>query len=322
MVQNMAAPSSHGDTPTPTWHFACPCGNRFVAVAEHETPFPARPHHPVQLSAVCNSCGQLAPQAHWEINLLKAHLNATGPTSPEGKAVVARNLAGHPTPEEARNTRFNALKTGAYAETATFFPARPGKYPQCEGCRYEPQCQAGNLKWCLSKAELFLKHQVAFETGDPGLLTSLRATQHAAIAGLIEDMLITIARDGTRLVKPVHWFGKDGDVRFAEYTDDKGHPRRIEEISAHPLLRPLTDLLAKMGMTLSDLGMTPKIREDANQVDGQLATSTADREQLLEFASRQTLALERLPGLIKESRSAEGQDAVLRQLAGADADGE
>jgi hypothetical protein len=56
------------------------------------------------------------------------------PVTAEGKAAAAKNLEGHPTPQESRLTRFNAMKHGMEARTATYFPAKPGKYAFCEGC--------------------------------------------------------------------------------------------------------------------------------------------------------------------------------------------
>jgi hypothetical protein len=57
-----------------------------------------------------------------------------GPVTAEGKAAAAKNLEGHPTPQESRLTRFNAMKHGMEARTATYFPAKPDKYAFCEGC--------------------------------------------------------------------------------------------------------------------------------------------------------------------------------------------
>lgn len=84
---------------------------------------PDQEHHPFQYFAQCSYCSDEAPQAQHERSLLKAWANATGPRTAEGKAATARNLEGHPTPEEALRTRFNAMKHGLCAQEATYFPA-------------------------------------------------------------------------------------------------------------------------------------------------------------------------------------------------------
>ena len=65
------------------------------------------------------ACGEEASQAPWQRAAMKAWRCATGPKTPEGKAAVRENLRGHPTPEEALRTRFNGMKHGLNARTAT-----------------------------------------------------------------------------------------------------------------------------------------------------------------------------------------------------------
>jgi hypothetical protein len=196
----------------------------------------------------------LADQVQWEINLIKAHSRATGPTSEDGKAASARNIEGHPTPEETRLTRFNAIKHAQRAEVATYFPAKPGKYSACNGCEFLEGC--ADQVACLKKTELFMRHHIAFETRDPTLLTSMRASLHAKVQAIIDDILLSIIQDGVRIKAPQWYYDKDGGFHLAEYTDDAGERRLIEEINSHPLLKTLGDLIGKVGLTLSDEGMT------------------------------------------------------------------
>ncbi len=103
-------------------------------------------HHPYRYFADCPKCkAQRQPQAAWARALLKAHQASTGPKTPEGMAAVRKNLEGHPNAEAVLRTRFNAMKHGMAAKTASYFPAKPDKYPFCGQCEV-------NRTWCAGQA--------------------------------------------------------------------------------------------------------------------------------------------------------------------------
>ncbi len=294
--------------PLTSVNFHCrSCGHRFAADPSRVEDDAERPEHPFVYFAPC-PCGAEAEQAAWERNLLRAWASATGPKTPEGKARVTSNLDGHPTPEEAKRTRFNALKHGLTARVATFFPAAPGRYVQCEGCDHLDSCGQVS-RACLKRAELFLKHHVAFETRDPGLLTELRSDTQAAIQALISDMILTIARDGgPRLISPEWYQDKEtGTVRLVKWTDEHGTERQVMKFDAHPLLRHLMDFISKNSMTLADMGMTPKVIEEDHEEMGRLADRRQAREDLTDFQRRQAEGLARLTELIERGGPPSGR---------------
>lgn len=287
------------------------CGARFDAVPERVVDAPDEVAHPWLYFADCLTCGEEASQAAWERNLMKAHANATGPTTPEGKAAVTRNLEGHPTPEEAQRTRFNAMKHGMTARTATYFPAKPGKYPDCEHCQYRLDCSVAD-RACRKRVELFMRTHIAFDTRDPKLLTELNADIQSNIMAIMQNMLITIVADGVALRQPAWYYDKDGGLHWVEKIDpDSGEVTPVIEIQAHPLLKPLRELLAANGMTLTDLAMTPRVVESVESEMGQLDHQAQSREQLLEYSRRQTEAVEGLQALVDRGRARLARDPVL-----------
>lgn len=286
------------------------CDERFDAAPARIDDAPDDAWHPWRYFAPCPVCCAECTQERKQRHLLKMWANATGPKTDEGIAAVTRNLDGHPTPEESRRTRFNALKHGLTAKTATYWPAKPGQYPHCRGCEY-----LDNICWqqtaCLKRTELLLKHQIAFETGDPALLTDLRAQLHANVQAIIDDIVLALAQDGVRLRTPEWFFTPSGEVKFVHYVDDKGEAKQIHKIEQHPLLRTLTDMIAKLGLGLADQGMTPKVQDDNDVVRGQLAGDARRGEQALDYQRRQTEQLERLGSLIQASREKAAKDPVL-----------
>lgn len=306
--------------PLKTVAFSCPdCRHSWEAEPERIEAAPSQDWHPHAYFSTCPACGAEAGQAAWQRGLLKAWANSTGPRTPEGKAASAANLEGHPTPEEAKRTRFNAMKHGLFARTATFFPAKPGRYPHCKSCEHLETEACVEQRACLKRAELFLRHQVAFEQGDPQMLMSLRADTQAGVQALISDMLLTIYLDGgPRLKSPEWYYDKEGDFHLAAYIDENGNEVRIEKLEAHPLLKPLIDFLSKNAMTLADLEMTPKSRDEQEALQGYLDGKREDEETALEYQERQTLALERLREQIEASQRQLRRDPVLIEHGEAD----
>lgn len=278
------------------------CGERFAAAAGRVVDAPSRPWHPFAYFCECPSCGNEAGQADWERNLVKAHAHATGPRTAEGKQVSLENLSKA---HESPIARFNAIKHGLFARTATFFPARPGRYPACDGCEYLDNGCGTEHKACLKRAELYMQYEIATETKDVSLLMRLMAGNQAGIQAIISDMILSIAKSGGPELRSPVWFQdkETGGVRFVEYTDANGIERRLEEVEAHPLLKHLMDFISKNAMSMSDMGMTVKVQEDERAIKGQLDSAESDRETVLEFQRRQSDQQKALLDLIQRGRT-------------------
>lgn len=302
-------------------HFRClACREQFEGVPDRVEDAPDDPWHPWRYVATCRECGAECDQAGWERGLLKAWAHATGPRTDEGKAATAENLRGHPTPEEAQRTRFNAMKHGLSARTATYFPAKPGRYAACErcehfnnGCDEDPAPGHKNPPACMKRAEIFMRHQIAFDTRDPSLLTSLRADTQAAIHAIVDDMILAIASRGVEMVSPQWYFDpKSGECGVVDYTDpETGERRIIYKVESHPLLPRLLDVLQKNNLSLADMGMTPKVQDDNDILRGNLSEDRRDRGQALEYQEKQTELLADLRERISRSQSRLDRDPVL-----------
>ncbi len=295
-------------------NFRCGCGARFSGPPGRVEDAPDQGWHPFRYFAACPECGEEAPQAAWERALMKAWRRATGPRTPEGKARSAANLEGHPTPEEAQITRFNAMKHGMFAKTAKFFPAKPGKYPQCDGCEHldgdDPRgSECVRHRACLKQVELFMRYQSAFDSRDPELLLELQASRHAAIQALIDSMILAIAQDGGPRIKTVEWYyDKDGGFHLAQWVDERGEVHQIYELKEHPLLKPLIDYINKNSMTLADLGMTPKVQDDQDLMRGFLDHEREGRDSAEGF--RRSIEEQQRKLLELVEGSYEDQDAI------------
>ncbi len=286
--------------------------------------------HPYAYWAICPQCDSEAPQERRQWGLWKAHAHATGPRKPEGKAASAANLDGHPTPEEAKITRFNAITHGQSAKVAEFYPAKPGKYPHCDGCAYYSQTPNGeapcverpdathrNPPACLKRAELWVRHQVAFQSGDPKLLADLRASTQAGLQAIIDDMILAIARQGVSLQEPRWYTDKGGGFHLARYPDEKtGDYVQLMDTRQNPLLRPLIEFVQKNSMTLSDQNMTPRAVDEDQVLRGQLSDDEADRASADDHRRAQTVLLERLAAQIDASKKRTDADPVLIEYQG------
>lgn len=289
------------------------CRHSFDAIPGRVEDDPEQGHHPFSYAAECPMCGAEATQASFHRGLLKAWASATGPRTEDGKAASAKNLAGHPTPEEALRTRFNAMKHGMNAETAQYFPARPGKYPACSSCDVDPGYCAKQPA-CIKQTQLFMVHHAAFEQRNPKHLTPIYSSIQASITAIIQQILQTIIADGVKLEHPAWAVTREGDIVIGEYNDfDTGEKRIIMETKAHPLLKPLQEFLSRNNLALSDMGMTPKAIEQEEQQMGRLAPAGEGQKTLTmeDYAAKQAESMAALKVLADRANARKQRDPVL-----------
>jgi hypothetical protein len=288
------------------------CRHTWEAEPTRVEPDEAAPHHPFRYLATCPACdAREQPQAPWERALLKAHQMSTGPTTPAGLAATTANLAGHPTPEEALRTRFNAMRHGLSARTATYFPAKPDGYAFCQRCDVD-RGWCGEQAACVKQTELFMLHHAAFEQRNPKVLARVHADIHAALVASLQMCLQAVLGHGVVMAVPKVQLDKDGRSVTLTYVDKDGQQHQVMEYMANPAFKPIADLVTRLGLSLGDLGMTAKAQDDDDaELRGRLGATTGQNEALDAFARRMADALERVPAMLQASRADAERDPVL-----------
>lgn len=293
--------------------FRCaPCRHSWKCEPERVEDAPDEPYHPWRYYARCPQCHEEVPQAAWERALLRGWMKATGPKTDEGKKKAAANLAGHPNASARLRTRFNGMKHGLNAKVATFYPAKPNGYPHCRTCRWlNNGCGDWEHGACLTRMELFLQHRIAFQTRNPAMLSELQADLQANTQALINDMILAIVNSGVEIRQPQWYTDKEGGLHIAQYEDENGVVRTIDDLQANPLLKPLYELISRNTAVLSALGMTEKAKEEDAVLQGFLEQKEQKAEDLNGFAERQAQALEQLTTLIERGRNRQQRDPIL-----------
>jgi len=287
------------------------CRFTFKAAPSRVEDEPARAH-PYRYFANCPECSKEVQQVNWEVGVFCSVLASTGPKTPEGKAKAAANLLENNSIN--RNlSRFNALKHGANAKTAMYFPARPGKYPQCATCDVDFDYCATQPA-CIKRTELTMQHLMAYQNGDPSSLMQIQAVNQANMQAIFSDMVQTLAADGVALRNPVHAFDKEGGFHLARYTDSEtGESITLEETKAHPLSKPMMEMLSRNHMSMADMNMTPKVQTDQNIQMGQLASDGAEKESLQAYQQQNQDSLNALREQINRSQQRINQDPILAE---------
>jgi len=254
-----------------------------------------------------HDCGKECSQAPFERGLIRAWRSATGPRTPEGIAATAKNLEGHPTPEESLRTRFNGMKHGLNARTATYFPAKPNGYAFCASCDVDrPWCREQPA--CVKQTQHFMMHHAAFEQRNPKHLMGIYADFHAALMATVSECLRQIIGDGVTMRTPKTYVDKDGRCLVVEYLDQEGNVQTVFDVEAHPLFRPVAELITRTGIDLANLGMTAKLAPDDEVAQGRVAD---DRVAASVLKEREVRALEDLRGMIAKAGQAASRDPVL-----------
>ncbi|WP_230460119.1 hypothetical protein [Sansalvadorimonas verongulae] len=129
---------------------------------------------------------------------------------------------------------------------------------------------------------------------------------------ILQDMMQAIVADGVSLRNPVYDFDKDGDFHIGRYLDDEsGTFKTIEEIKAHPLLKPLMDMISRNNLSLADLNMTPKIQVDHGIQQGQLNQEEEEKQSALEYRGQMQKQVSDLRSMIGRSQLRASKDPVL-----------
>lgn len=284
--------------PLKTAAFRCSNKHNFEADIGRVENNDNKPHHPFDYFVKCPECGIEASQAHWEVNLIKAHSKATGPKTKGGKSQSANNLLGHNTD----NTRWNAVKHGLFARVATFYPARPGKYPHCDNCEHlNNGCEIQSA--CLRRTELFMKHDIAFKTNSPSLLRKNRSDMQAAFSAILNDIILAVTTTGVEVRTPQFYINpKTGKPELVYYTDDEGDKQIIETITENPLLKRMIDFMQRNSLTLDDMGMTQKAQEEISLSGQLIEQQQVGTQSTIEFQQKQQIQTQQLLDLINKGR--------------------
>lgn len=284
--------------------FRCiPCAYTFDAEPARIEDHPEVAAHPWAYFAPCPHCEEDCAEIAHNRNI-RLGWGKSGPSDPywlDGKRTM--------TPEQRARNKFNALKHGMYAREARFFPAHPGS-KWCDGCEINhDHCRAQPA--CIRDASLVMRHVVAFQNRDPAMLREEHALLHGRMHVMLGRMMHHILQRGVALEAPRIYIDQEHGPK--PVLDADGN--QLIEITAHPLIKQMIDLIQKMGMTFEDLGMTEKQQTEEKQLAGYLDDKKVNRESMLEHQERQTEALENLGKLFEKSREQKSKDPVLLEYA-------
>lgn len=294
-------------------NFRCAeCKATFEAVPDLVEPDAAAEHHPFRYFATCPTCAaENQPQVSWERALMKAHQFSTGPKSAEGIKATAENLKGHPTPDEALRTRFNGMKHGLSARVATYFPAKPDKYAFCARCEVD-RTWCGQQSACVKQTEIFMLHHAAFEQRDPKVLGRIHADLQASLTATLQMCIQEVLGDGVIIKQPRVELDREGTPVTLTYLGADGKRQYIWNYQSHPAFKPITELISRLGLSMSDLGMTPRAAEgEEDAALGRLQMDADTRETLASFGERMLLATQNAKALISQAQANTRADPVL-----------
>jgi hypothetical protein len=296
-------------------NFRCSaCRKSFAAAPDLIEDDPDAPHHPYRYAANCPFCAAaLQPQANWERGLIKGWQTSTGPVTAAGKAASAANLDGHPTSEEAKRTRFNAMKHGMAAQTATYFPARPDGYAFCGKCDVDRDWCSKQAA-CVKQTEIFMLHHAAFDQRNPKVLMGLHADLHAALMATLQMCIQSVLAEGVVIKQPRVELDREGNSVTLHYVGQDGRREYIYDFTSNPAFKPITDLISRLGLSMADLGMSVRSAEGEEEKSlGMLKLDPDTKESLDSFGVRMLEATKKAADLIKVSVQARNADPVYIQ---------
>jgi hypothetical protein len=275
-------------------------------------PAPELEHHPYRYFGDCPVChAEQQPQAAWARALMKAHQLSTGPKTAEGLAKVGKNLEGHPNAEAVQRTRFNAMKHGMAAKTATYFPARPDGYGFCKQCDVDRTWCAQQAA-CVKQTEIFMLHHAAFESRNPRVLAGIHADLQAGLTAMLQMLMQQVLGDGVVITQPRVELDRDGNSQTLSYLDADGKRQYIYDRQAHPALKAITDFVSRLGLSMNDLGMTVRAADPEDEgAGGVLKLDAKTQETLSDFNTRMLGVMSGARDMLAAASKATREDPVL-----------
>lgn len=237
--------------------------------------------------ALC-ACGARAPEAWWMENLRQGADKKTGPRTPEGK----------------QRSSLNAVTHGQFSNSY-LYPRKPEKYPECDHCQDREECLLDSSGYCHRKAEIFYKYFLAIKSGDPDKIRDLVAHNLAGAQQLLNHLLRDVHRLGTVIDSPILGRDSDGATIIME---------GLVEYKANPSVSRLIDLLARLGMTLPEFGITPKGQKERELLQGHLTATDEDRRTADEYRRNQAEKFSQVFDAIKQSQELRKSDTRTAQI--------
>lgn len=280
-------------------HFKCTrCRKVFKDLPPRRTEDAPDEPHPYFYFSICPDCGIEMPEAPFMRTLYRAHQNITGTKSPKASA---RNLP-------ANRTHFGNLKNGIFAKQARIFPARPGKYPECEDCPQRESEDCVDAGACLEITKLYMRVEHAVANKDHKALSGIMASTQTGLAVMLQRMLRAVDVTGVELKAPIIATYKDG---YDLVKDEDG--TQVYEFSAHPLIKPIVELISKNNMSLADLGLTPKQAGEEERAMGHLDNEKMAAQTEAEYQRQLGENNERLLAMFDMAKQTRKDDPVYQE---------
>lgn len=155
-------------------------------------------------------------------------------------------------------------------------------------------------------------HHAAFDQRNPKHLMGIYSDLQASVLAVVQQIIQTIVGDGVKIEAPQWYVDKESqELVIAEYIDEHGDRKIIKDVSAHPLFRPLGELLTRTNLSLADMGMTQKVIEAEDQEVGRLAHEQENREGVNAFRERTVQLLESMAEKVMRANKQTETDPIL-----------
>jgi len=207
----------------------------------------------------CPDCGEVRIKVH---HIYKALVSRTDETFEKiGQAIAHRNRTAMSDKQKAR-VRLNPVKHGRYMLVSGVFPAKRGKYPDCDTCSIYDQCGPGG--YCATKTNKLEKFRLrflaAYKNGDVESLDDYAGLIQADQYAVLKDMFDDLFTRGPVLEEIVVNTNKDGVSEPVEIVGDDGKVQQLKKVHAHPVLNHIPKFMESLGMTADQRKMTQKAK--------------------------------------------------------------
>jgi hypothetical protein len=164
----------------------------------------------------------------------------------------------------------------------------------------------------VKQTEIFMLHHAAFDQRNPRVLAGLHADLQAGLTAMLQMLMQEVLGAGVVITQPRVELDRNGTSQTLSYLDGNGERQYVMDRQAHPAIKAISELVSRLGLSMTDLGMTVRAADpEEGDAGGKLQLDQGTKQTLEDFNRRMVDAMNDARTLLANAEKKTREDPVL-----------